>query len=273
MLTTQGPVYIAEISTPKLRGRLISFQQWMITWGILIMYFVSYGASFINSSTATFRVPWGLQMVPAWVLMVATRFMPRSPRWLAAKDRWEEATETLARLHAHGDTMSPLIIAELQEIKEKIQYQPPRLYSIHKADYFVRLEHESRNASWFEIFKPRYIIRTHCAAFTHIWSQLTGTNVMMYYIVYIFEMAGLTGNQNLLSASIQYIIVSSPSSRPDLLANKHDLECGNDHTSTPIHGQMATPPGDDGWIIPHGNVALHRRSYYGSLRPCRPRRL
>lgn len=31
---------------------------------------------------------------------------------------------------------------------------------------------------------------------------------MMYYIVYIFEMAGLTGNQNLLAASIQYIIVS-----------------------------------------------------------------
>ena len=31
---------------------------------------------------------------------------------------------------------------------------------------------------------------------------------MMYYIVYIFEMAGLTGNQNLVAASIQYIIVS-----------------------------------------------------------------
>ena len=38
MLTSQGPIYIAEISTPKLRGRLISIQQWMITWGILIMY-------------------------------------------------------------------------------------------------------------------------------------------------------------------------------------------------------------------------------------------
>ena len=121
MLTSQGPIYIAEISTPKLRGRLISFQQWMITWGILIMYFVSYGASFINSSTATFRLPWGLQMIPAWILLVATIFMPRSPRWLAAKDRWEEATDVLARLHAHGDHMNPLVIAELQEIKEKIQ--------------------------------------------------------------------------------------------------------------------------------------------------------
>lgn len=120
MLTSQGPIYIAEISTPKLRGRLISFQQWMITWGILIMYFVSYGTSFVDSY-ASFRIPWGLQMIPAWVLLFATRFMPRSPRWLASKDRWEEATEVLARLHAGGDQFNPLILAELHEIKEKIQ--------------------------------------------------------------------------------------------------------------------------------------------------------
>lgn len=74
-----------------------------------------------------------------------------------------------------------------------------------------RLEHESRSASWLEIFKPRYIVRTHCAIFTHIWSQYTGTNAMMYYIVYIFEMAGLRGNQALYSASIQYVIVGEQS--------------------------------------------------------------
>lgn len=28
------PMYIAEISTPNRRGRLISFQNWMITWGV-----------------------------------------------------------------------------------------------------------------------------------------------------------------------------------------------------------------------------------------------
>lgn len=57
-----------------------------------------------------------------------------------------------------------------------------------------------------ELFNSRNFIRVHCALFTHIWAQYAGINAMMYYIVYIFEMAGLTGNQNLLSASIQYII-------------------------------------------------------------------
>lgn len=83
------------------------------------MYFVSYGTSFI-SSTASFRLPWGLQMIPALFLLANIRFMPRSPRWLASKDRWEEAHEVLASLHAKGDMYEPLVLAELQEIKEKI---------------------------------------------------------------------------------------------------------------------------------------------------------
>lgn len=48
--------------------------------------------------------------------------MPRSPRWLASKDRWEEASQVLANLHARGDELNPLVLAELQEIREKIQY-------------------------------------------------------------------------------------------------------------------------------------------------------
>jgi len=48
--------------------------------------------------------------------------------------------------------------------------------------------------------------RTHIGVFTQIWSQLTGMNVMMYYITYVFSMAGYSGSANLLASSIQYII-------------------------------------------------------------------
>ncbi|ORY65380.1 and other transporter-domain-containing protein [Pseudomassariella vexata] len=46
MLSSQGnsPIYIAEISPPSLCGRLVALQQWMITWAILIVYFVSYNS-------------------------------------------------------------------------------------------------------------------------------------------------------------------------------------------------------------------------------------
>lgn len=138
MLTSQGPLYIAEISTPQVRGRLIAFQQWMITWGILIMYFVSFGTSYIQS-TASFRLPWGLQMIPPIILCMATRVMPRSPRWLASKDRWEEAIEVLARLHAHGDQLDPLVLAEIEEIREKIRYEQPIPCLFRKADLLLAL--------------------------------------------------------------------------------------------------------------------------------------
>lgn len=91
----------------------------MIGWGTLIIYFLSYGTSFIDSN-ASFRIPWALQMIPAIVMLSCISFMPRSPRWLASQDRWDEAHTVLASLHAKGDRMDPLVLAELQEIKEKV---------------------------------------------------------------------------------------------------------------------------------------------------------
>jgi hypothetical protein len=43
-----------------------------------------------NHSAAAFRIPWGIQMVPAFILLVGLFFFPYSPRWLASKDRYEE---------------------------------------------------------------------------------------------------------------------------------------------------------------------------------------
>lgn len=80
------PVYQSEITAPAIRGRLVAMQQWSITWGILIQYFIQFGCSYING-TASFRIPWGLQMIPAIVLSVGMTAFPESPRWLIDQDR------------------------------------------------------------------------------------------------------------------------------------------------------------------------------------------
>jgi MFS family permease len=92
------PVYQSEIARKEIRGRVVSLQQWAITWGILIQFFIQYGASKIdggtankNQSEAAFRIPWAIQIVPAALLWFGLFFLPRSPRWLANQDRWEEA--------------------------------------------------------------------------------------------------------------------------------------------------------------------------------------
>ncbi|OCT44152.1 High-affinity glucose transporter [Cladophialophora carrionii] len=186
--SAQVPVYVSELAPPSKRGRVVGAQQWAITWGILIMFYISYGCSYITGAAA-FRIPWGLQMIPAIVLFFALFLLPESPRWLARKDRWEECHGVLALVHAKGDRNAPFVLLELNEIKEMCEF-----------------ERRNADVSYLELFKPKMLNRTHIGVFTQIWSQLTGMNVMMYYITYVFGMAGLSGNTNLVASSIQYVI-------------------------------------------------------------------
>lgn len=188
ILSAQVPVYVAELAQPSKRGQVVGAQQWAITWGILIMFYVSYGCSFIKGPAA-WRTPWGLQMIPAALLFFMVFLLPESPRWLAKKDRWEEAHEVLASVHAKGDRNAPFVLTELQEIRDMVEF-----------------ERQNKDASYLDLFKGNMIYRTHLGMFTQIWSQLTGMNVMMLYITYVFGMAGLTGNSNLIASSIQYVI-------------------------------------------------------------------
>ncbi|KAJ5595601.1 uncharacterized protein N7459_001809 [Penicillium hispanicum] len=188
ILSAQVPVYVAELAQPSKRGQVVGAQQWAITWGILIMFYVSYGCSFI-AGPAAWRVPWALQMVPAIFLFFMVFLLPESPRWLAKHDRWEEAHEVLALVHAKGDQDSPFVHTELQEIRDMVEF-----------------ERQNADASYLELFKGRMLYRTHIGVFTQVWSQLTGMNVMMLYITYVFGMAGLSGNANLVASSIQYVI-------------------------------------------------------------------
>ncbi|KAG6028327.1 hypothetical protein E4U19_001567 [Claviceps sp. Clav32 group G5] len=193
--SAQVPVYIAEISPPSKRGRFIGMQQWAITWGILIMYYISYGCSYIggrdwdNWSSASFRVPWGLQMIPAVFLFLMMMLLPESPRWLARKDRWEECRSVLGLVHGHGDVNHPFVAMELQDIKDMCEF-----------------ERRHANVTYLHLLKPAMLNRTLIACFTQIWSQLTGMNVMMYYINTVFKMAGYKDQENLLASSITYIV-------------------------------------------------------------------
>jgi len=186
--SAQVPVYISELAPPTRRGRLVGMQQWAITWGIMIMFYVSYGCSFIKG-TAAFRVAWAIQMIPGILLFLGMMLLPESPRWLARKERWDDCLRILILVHGKGDPNSPWVAKEYEEIKE-----------------YCEIEKMNADVTYFELFNPRYINRTHIGVFTQIWSQLTGMNVMMYYITYVFKMAGLSGNNLLVSSSIQYVI-------------------------------------------------------------------
>lgn len=168
--SSQVPVYLAEISKKEKRGSIIVIQQLAIEWGIFIMFFVGYGCSFIPGPSS-FRLAWGLQYVPCVILMAGLPFLPRSPRWLAKVDRAEEAIHTLARIQAGGNIDDPLVVAEWEEITTVLTAERSAAPGWRKFVY---------NGMW----------RRTMAGFTvQAWQQLSGANVMTYYVVYVFRMA------------------------------------------------------------------------------------
>lgn len=185
--SSQVPVYLAEIAKRERRGRIIIIQQLAIEWGILIMYFIGYGCSFING-TASFRTAWGTQFIPCVFLMIGLPFLPRSPRWLAKVGREDEAIQTLADIQAGGNREDPLVIAEWKEIST-----------------VLAIERESQKG-WRKFFLKGMWRRTVAGVSVQMWQQLSGANVIVYYIVYVFQMANLTGNINLISSGIQYAL-------------------------------------------------------------------
>ena len=100
-------------------------------------------------------------MIPAIILFSGMWFLPRSPRWLATQDRWEESVRVLADLHGGGDMSHPKVLAEYQEIEESLCF-----------------EREYEKSSYRALTEPRMLKRVILGMSIQLWSQLSGVNVM-----------------------------------------------------------------------------------------------
>ncbi|HSV88950.1 MAG TPA: sugar porter family MFS transporter [Bacteroidales bacterium] len=164
-----APMYIAEISPRKMRGTLVSFNQFNIVIGISIAYFSNYYfQQTIADPDLKWRVMLGVEAVPAILYLLLLFLVPRSPRWLMQKSKNEEARTVLVRIH--GEEQS---LVEFDEI-----------------DRNLKQESTIKKARWAEVFSSRMkqvlIIGFGIAFF----QQITGINAIFYYAPMIFEMAG-----------------------------------------------------------------------------------
>lgn len=100
-------------------------------------------------------------MVPAFILLIGLFWFPKSPRWLASKDRWEEALQVLADVHGKGDSNNLVVLAEYKEIEDAI-----------------RFEREDQVSDYKELMKPRIFKRVILGMSIQMWSQLCGMNIM-----------------------------------------------------------------------------------------------
>ncbi|CCO27253.1 Myo-inositol transporter 2 [Rhizoctonia solani AG-1 IB] len=94
-----APLFIAELSPTKLRGRLVTVNVVFITGGQVIAYGI--GAAF-ESSPGGWRWMVGLGAVPAALQLAMLPFMPESPRILVRRGHLEQAQKNMAKIYAHA---------------------------------------------------------------------------------------------------------------------------------------------------------------------------
>lgn len=81
------PPYQAELCHPDIRGRVTALQQFMLGVGALVASWVTYGCyTYIPiTNSGQWRIPLGIQMIPALILACLIMFFPESPRYVPSK--------------------------------------------------------------------------------------------------------------------------------------------------------------------------------------------
>jgi len=88
-----APIYVSEMAPPAIRGRLTGFFESFYQVGAVIGFWINYGVTHnlnVNSRMA-WRIPFGVQLIPAGLLTIFIPFLKESPVWLLKKDRSEDA--------------------------------------------------------------------------------------------------------------------------------------------------------------------------------------
>ena len=100
-----APTYIAEIAPAERRGILVSFYQLAIVTGFFVVFLATYfiGESFDYEGNISEGWRWMFwsELIPCFLFLGMTLFIPKSPRWLVMSGKENEALAVLLKLHEH----------------------------------------------------------------------------------------------------------------------------------------------------------------------------
>jgi SP family galactose:H+ symporter-like MFS transporter len=92
--STVVPLYLAEIAPPRLRGRLVTANQILLTVGILVSYLINLGFA----GSADWRAMFAVGLVPSVAMLLGTLAIPESPEWLRGRAATGSASRTKGAL-------------------------------------------------------------------------------------------------------------------------------------------------------------------------------
>ena len=177
------PMYIGEIAPSNIRGMLVSWNQFAIIFGQLVVYFVNFFIlgdhiapaiesigngmnQILNSGEAAWaietgwRYMFGSEMVPAGLFALLICFVPETPRYLAMTGQDEKAEYVLARINGAAKAKEVL-----NEIKNTVTEKTERLMTYGFLCIFV-------------------------GVMLSVFQQAVGINAVLYYAPRIYEAMG-----------------------------------------------------------------------------------
>jgi sugar porter (SP) family MFS transporter len=171
--SVMAPMYIAEISPARLRGRLVSTAQLAIVTGIVAAFFSNFVLARIGDNA--WRYMYWAECVPAVMYFILLFLTSPSPRWLVKAGRVDHARSVIQLVDAEENTETVL------------------------ADIRQSLEHEEMSKG-INLFHKPYLRLVIIGMVVGMFNQFTGINVIMYYAPKIFKSAGFGENAALLQA-------------------------------------------------------------------------
>jgi len=179
-----SPMYIAEISPARIRGRMVSVNQLAIVTGMLVVFFVNYFIASLGDEAWSVQFGWrwmfASESLPALMLLALLFFVPESPRWLTKQGRGDEARRILARVDGpdHAER-------ELAEMRDAIAQE---------------------SGSVMQLLQPGMRIVLLIGIMLAVLQQVTGINVFLYYGTEIFKSVA---GSNVDIALLQTIVVGA----------------------------------------------------------------
>ncbi|EEU47405.1 uncharacterized protein NECHADRAFT_35627 [Fusarium vanettenii 77-13-4] len=170
------PLYIAEVSPAKYRGRMIGLDNMSITGGQLVSYGIGAGFAYVSGG---WRYMVGGGAIPAIVLGALLPFCPESPRQLIYHGKSEEAAQVLRRIFPNGTE---------EQIQDKVRHIT---YHVDQAKAL-----NAGKSGWW-VFKQLYVVPANFRALVSACglmaiSQLSGFNSLMYYSPLLFSLVGFS---------------------------------------------------------------------------------
>ncbi len=167
------PMYIAEVAPADKRGTLVSWNQFAIIFGQLVVYFVNYLIirSHVNDPAVaqwTNQVGWRVmfvsECVPAGLFALLILLVPETPRYLVLNGQDDKALTVLTRIN--GSAKAREILAE---IKATAVEKTEKLFAY----------------GWMVIF---------IGCMLSVFQQIIGINAVLYFAPRIFESMGVSNN-------------------------------------------------------------------------------